>query len=83
MEVAMTAVETTGTVDEQRRLKLDEDLPVPGSMRVRVIVLYPLAEGLDEEEWLQAAARNPAFQDLEASEEHIYSLEDGEPFGLS
>jgi hypothetical protein len=80
MEATMTAIETTGTVDEHHRLKLDEDLPVPGPMRVRVIVLYPLADGLDEAEWLRAAARNPAFQDLAAPEEDIYSLEDGEPF---
>lgn len=33
-----------------------------------------------EEAWLRAAARNPVFQDLEAPEEDIYSLGDGEPF---
>jgi hypothetical protein len=49
-------------------------------MRVRVIVLYPLTEGLEEDEWLRAAARNPAVRDLAAPEEDIYSLEDGEPF---
>jgi len=80
MEAAMTAIEMTGTVDENHRLRLDEDLPVSGPMRVRVIVLYPLAEGADEDEWLRAAARNPAFQDLEAPEEDLYSREDGEPF---
>ena len=80
MEAAMTAIETTGTIDEDHRLRLDEALPVSGPMRVRVIVLYPLAEGVDEDEWLRAAARNPAFQDLEAPEEDIYSLEDGDPF---
>ena len=80
MEATMTAIETTGVVDEHHRLKLDEELPVSGPMRVRVIVLYPLAEGSDEDEWLRAAARNPAFGDLEAPEEDIYSLKDGEPF---
>jgi hypothetical protein len=80
MEATMTAIETTGTVDEDRRLRLDEDLPFAGPMRVRVIVLYPLAEGVDEDEWLRAAARNPAFQDLERPEEDVYSLEDGAPF---
>lgn len=79
-EAAMTAIETTGTVDEDRRLELDEALPVSGPMRVRVIVLYPLAEDEDEAEWLRSAARNPAFQDLHDPEEDIYSLEDGEPF---
>jgi hypothetical protein len=80
MDAALTAIETTGTVDEHHRLSLDEDLPVTGPIRVRVIVLYPLAEEWNEAEWLQAASRNPAFQDLEAPEEDIYSLEDGEPF---
>lgn len=80
MEAAMTALETTGTVDEDHRLSLDEALPVPGSMRVRVIVLYPLAEGADEDDWLRSATRNTAFHDLHAPEEDIYSLEDGEPF---
>jgi hypothetical protein len=34
----------------------------------------------DETEWLQAAARNPAFAFLSDPEEDIYSLADGEPF---
>jgi len=79
MEATLTAIETTGMVDEQHRLRLDTDLPVPGPMRVRVIVLYPLVEA-EEEEWLRAAARNPAFEDLAAPEEDLYSLEDWEPF---
>jgi hypothetical protein len=33
-------------------------------MHVRVIVLYPLDSEWDEAEWLQAAARNPAFSFL-------------------
>lgn len=77
------AIEATGTVDEDRRLRLDEALPVTGPMRVRVIVLYPIAEGaegVDEDEWLRAAALNPAFHDLAAPEEDLYSLEDGDPF---
>jgi hypothetical protein len=49
-------------------------------MRVRVIVLYPVADGMDEDEWLRAAARNPVFRDLEAPEEDVYSLDDGDPF---
>jgi hypothetical protein len=80
MEAAMTAIETTGTVDENHRLRLDETLPVSGPMRVRVIVMFPLIEGAEEDEWLRAAARNPVFRDLEAPEEDIYSVEDGEPF---
>lgn len=80
MEATMTAIETTGMIDDQHRLKLDEILPVLGPMRVRVIVLVPVAEEWDEGEWLRAAAGNPAFRDLEAPEEDIYSIEDGAPF---
>jgi hypothetical protein len=81
MDAALAAIEMTGTVDEQHRLRLDETLPVSGPMRVRVIVLYPLAdEGIAEDEWLRAAALNPVFQGLDSPGEDIYSLEDGEPF---
>jgi hypothetical protein len=80
MESTMAAIETTGTVDEDHRLRLDERLPVSGPMRVRVIVLYPLADGISEDEWLRAAARSPVFHGLDDPEEDIYSLEDGEPF---
>jgi len=80
MEARMTAVEMTGTVDEHHHLLLDGALPVSGPIRVRVIVLYPLDEDWTEEEWLRAAARNPAFADLNDPEEDIYTLVDGEPF---
>jgi hypothetical protein len=80
MEATMTAIEVTGTVDEHHQLQLDTILPIPGPRRVRVIVLYPLTDEWDETEWLQAAARNPAFAFLSDPEEDIYSLADGKPF---
>ena len=80
MEATLTAIEATGTIDENRQLRLDELLPVSGPVRVRVIVLYPLNEEWDETEWLQAAARNPLFDSLNDSVEDIYSLADGKPF---
>ena len=80
MEVTMAAVETTGTIDEHHQLQLDSLLPIPGPMHVRIIVLYPRSDEWDETEWLQAAARNPAFAFLSDAEEDIYSLADGEPF---
>jgi hypothetical protein len=76
----MTAIETTGTIDENRQLRIDEPMPVSGPMRVRVLVLYPLSDDLAEEEWLQAATRNPAFAYLHDPAEDVYSLSDGEPF---
>jgi hypothetical protein len=80
MESPMTAIEVTGTVDEHQRLELDENLPISGPRRVRVIVLYPSGEEWDEKEWLRAAARNSVFDYLSEPEEDIYSLSDGEPF---
>jgi hypothetical protein len=80
MEGTMTAIEMMGTIDEHRQLRLDGTLPVPGPMRVRVLVLYPLSEEWDEREWLQAAAHNPAFAFLSDAEEELYTLADGEPF---
>ena len=80
MESPMTAIEVTGTVDEHQRLELDENLPISGPRRVRVIVLYSSGEEWDEKEWLCAAARNSVFDYLSEPEEDIYSLSDGEPF---
>jgi hypothetical protein len=79
MGATMTAIELTGTVDERRQLQLDDLLPIPGPKRVRVIVLYSLVDEWSEMEWLQAAARNPAFDFLKDPEEDIYSLADGKP----
>lgn len=80
MEVAMKAIEVTGTVDEQRQLHLDEPLPIVGPSRVRVILLFPEEADIDEREWLRAAATNPAFDFLKDPAEDIYTLADGKPF---
>ena len=81
MAAPMTAIETTGTVDENQQLRLDGKLPIKGPQRVRVIVLYPIEDDeISEDEWLYAAAHNPAFDFLRESSEDIYTVEDGEPF---
>jgi hypothetical protein len=76
----LKAIEVGGTIDEQRRLQLDEPLPIVGPSRVRVIILIPDETDIDEKEWLQAAASNPAFDFLKEPEEDIYTLADGKPF---
>ena len=79
----MTAIEMTGTVDENHQLKLDGVLPFAGPKRVRVIVLSPLTEitdELSEIEWLKASLSNPAFEYLLDPEEDIYTIKDGKPF---
>lgn len=80
MGVAVKAIETTGTVDAQHRLRLDEPLPVTGPTKVRVIILFPEEADIDEKEWLYAAASNPAFDFLKEPEEDIYTTADGRPF---
>jgi hypothetical protein len=83
MKVPMTAIEMTGTVDENRQLKLDGELPFAGPKRVRVIVLSPLTEVTEEwneMEWLKAALSNSAFEYLRDPEEDIYTIRDGKPF---
>ncbi len=49
-----------------------------GPKRVRVIILLP-EEDIGEEEWLQAAGANPAFDFLKEPQEDIYTLSDGRP----
>ena len=80
MDTTLTAIETTATVDENRQIHLDMPLPIAGPLRVKVIVLYPLTENIDEATWLYAASRNPAFASLVNASENIYSLNDGKPF---
>ena len=79
----MTAIEMTGTVDENHQLKLDGTLPFAGPKRVRVIVLSPLTEiteEMNEMEWLKASLNNPAFEYLRDPKEDIYTIHDGKPF---
>ena len=76
----MRALEMGGRIDENRRLVLDEALPVQGPSRVRVIVLFDDEAEVDEAEWLRAAARNPAFDFLREPEEDVYTAADGKPF---
>jgi len=75
----MTAIETTGSVDAQHRLWLDEPLPLAGPSRVRVIILVPEPGDSGEKEWTKAAAASPAFDFLKEAEEAINPQADGKP----
>jgi Uma2 family endonuclease len=72
MDIAVKAIETTGTVDAQRQLVLDELLPIVGPAKVRVIILVPKTTEIDAKEWYHAADSNPAFDFLREPEEDIY-----------
>ena len=79
METALIAIELTGTINEHHQIQLDEPLPIDVSKRVRVIVLYSSDDEIGEKEWLQAAAKNSAFDFLNDTAEDIYTLDDGKP----
>ncbi len=74
----LTAIETTATINANRQLLLDEDLPENVSAKVRVIVLFA-EDDLNEKEWMKAASKNDAFDFLNDEAEDIYTLEDGKP----
>ncbi|HWD19552.1 MAG TPA: hypothetical protein VHB20_09745 [Verrucomicrobiae bacterium] len=76
----VNAIETTGVVDAQHQLRLDEPLPLPGHSRVRVIVLAPEADDFPEAIWVKAASASPAFDFLNDSAEDVYTAADGKPF---
>lgn len=79
MENPLQAVELIGTIDEKGQLHLDEPISAVSQGRVRVILLPEEAE-IGENEWLKAAASNPAFDFLKDPAEDIYTLDDGQPF---
>ena len=75
----MKAIEAVGTIDQNRRVVLDEPLPNGVAGRVRLIILLGEDEP-SEQEWLKAVAHGEALDFLNAPEEDIYSLSDGKPF---
>lgn len=75
----LTAIETTGTIERNGKIVIDETFSVSAPTSVRVIVLFPESEDLNESEWLQAAPKNEAFDFLKSPEEDVYSLKDGKP----
>lgn len=78
MDRLAQAYESTGEIDAERRLRLDEPIPFSGPRRVRVIILFP-NDDIDEVTWLRGAAANPAFGFLSDPAEDIYTLDDGVP----
>ena len=74
----MKAIETMGTVDKDGRILL-EHLPISTPMTVRVIVLAPETDDIEENDWIHALQGNPAFDFLKDLEEDLYSKTDGRP----
>ena len=80
MSKSMKAIEVTGQVDSEGHLHLDELLNAVQPGPVRVILLVSENSDIEETEWLQTAAKNPAFDFLSDPAEDIYSPSDGKPF---
>jgi hypothetical protein len=80
MKTHVWAIETSGIVDSDGVLRLDETLADLSGGRVRVIVRQPDDGDIDETEWFSSAASNSAFDFLADPVEDIYSLKDGKPF---
>ena len=78
-ENVMRAIETNGTIEQERRVLLDEPLPSGVAGRVRVLILIEEDEP-SERDWSRAAARGGSFDFLNAPEEDVYTLQDGKPF---
>ena len=67
----LTSIETTATVGPSRQLVLDDEIPGRVSDRVRVIVLFD--DELNEVDWSQSLAANPAFDFLaDEGEEYLH-----------
>ena len=76
----MKAIETTGIVDADHQLRLDEPLPIPGQSRVRVIVLVLESDDISEAAWTNAVSASPALDFLHDAAEGVYTAADGKPF---
>lgn len=75
----LTAIETTGTIEQSGKIVIDEIFTVNAPTSVRVIMLFPESEDLNEQELMQAASNNEAFDFLSDPDEDIYTLTDGKP----
>jgi hypothetical protein len=64
MDVFVKAIETTGMIDEQRHLVIDEPLPIVGQVKVRIIILVPKTSQISEKEWYYPAANKPDYDFL-------------------
>lgn len=75
----LTTIETTGTINANHQIELDEKLPDNMPSRVRVLVLFDENADIGENEWKKAASSNDVFDFLNDEGEDIYTLEDGKP----
>lgn len=73
----MKAIETTGQINLEGAILLDQPLFVRGK-KVKIIILMDEDEN-GEKEWLSAVKTNPAFDFLKDEVEDVYDITDGKP----
>ena len=61
MSASLRALETTGTIDEQHRLVLDDAIPVAAQKKVRVLILLPEESDIDGKRVVESRFREPGF----------------------
>jgi hypothetical protein len=74
----MRAIEAFGEIDKDGRIKLEKPIDHEGK-RVKVIILFPEEDDIDDAHWLEAISQSQSFDFLKDEEEDIYSIEDGKP----
>lgn len=75
----MKTIKISSRTDQEGYLRMSYPLNQKDK-DVKVIILLDESSEDDEESlWLNSVAQNPAFDFLRASEEDIYTLNDGEP----
>jgi len=74
----MRAIEAFGEIDKDGRIKLEKPIDHEGK-RVKVIILFPGEDDINDTYWLEAISKSQSFDFLKDEEEDIYSIEDGKP----
>jgi hypothetical protein len=72
----MRAIEAFGEIDKDGRIKLEKPIDHEGR-KVKVIILFPEEENIDDASWLEAVSKSESFDFLKEEGEDIYSVEDG------
>jgi hypothetical protein len=75
----VTAIETTGKIEQNGHIVIEEKFPVDSPTEVRVIVLFPEDGEIGNGDWRSAAAKNEVFDFLNDAGADIYTLNDGMP----
>lgn len=76
----MKAIETSGILSKRGVIKLDKPVKIEKDEKVKVIILRFEENDIDEMEWLETNASNPAFDFLKDKREDIYTVNDGKPY---